>query len=224
MNKSIAMLHLNVASIREYLGRKNLGLLLGFLLVFMFLMDSPATAVGIFMMYGVFYSSYPFAVAEKNPLDLLYLSLPLPQKSLVAGHYLFALMINLVTGASAFALCTLVAMLRGKATDPFELLFTVMACFFICSLLELFQYPFFFQLGYQKARLIIFLPILLILPAISLLESLFRRAEGVLHLAHFLQWAGENFILLLALLLLFFLLCLFLSFRLSLRFYSRREF
>lgn len=221
MNKSVSMMTLDFYSIKEYTSGKYIGIFVGILILFAVMMDSPAPAIGMFMVYGMFYSGYPFAVGEKVRLDVLYASLPLSRSSLILGRYLFALAVNIVTGLASFAVCLCVGSLRGIPMDPLESMFIVTTCFFIYSAMEFLQFPFFFKLGYNKARLFILLPIVLVAAATSTLflagDGLFSQLDGLI------QWLGANSQLLVIVLFGLWLLLFYGSIRLSHRFYAKRE-
>lgn len=221
MKQTRAATRLDFLTIRQYLTLKQLALYTFIVIFLRFFLDSSSFIIGILMAYSLFYSSYPFAIGEKTRADLFYASLPLERRHVVYGRYLFALCINLGTAAFSFILCLLIALVQGDFSLR-ETLLTLGACFYLFTLVEAFQFPVYFKLGYTKAKLFVLLPLMLtpalIIGLVKLAQKLGWDANALC--AHSLQ--NPLFLLLGALLMWTFAIVF--SLARSCQLYKKREF
>ena len=67
--------------------------------------------LGIIMACSLMYSSYPFAVGEKNGIDQLYFTLPMSKRNIVLGRYAFVIALDILSAVVAF-----------NYTNPYEVL------------------------------------------------------------------------------------------------------
>jgi len=166
MTQTLRVARLDFLTIRQYLGIRQLGFFLLLAFVLCYMNGTSSFSIGILMMYGLFYTAYPFAIGEKTKIDLLYASLPLQTRNLVFGRYLFALLINLGSGLIAFLFTFATALVLRQDFVLEETVAAIVGCFFLFTLVEAIQMPFYFKLGYTKAKLVVFLP-LVVVPAVS---------------------------------------------------------
>lgn len=223
MLKSISAMQLDFRTIKEFTSLRHLLLFAGILLLFSFL-SSPIAAIGMFMVYGMFYASYPFAVGEKTSIDILYASLPLPRKNLVVGRYLFALSTNLLTGLVSLVSALAISVITRKPMDLMEGALIVCVCFFLYSIIEFIQLPLYFKLGYTKARLLTYLPLFLIAGLVAAGRSLAKNAAFLAGFERVSLWFSQDSFLAICLVLAVWLVLLASSISLSCRLYSKREF
>ena len=173
---AITSARLDYMTVKEYLSVKSIGIFLGVFLLFLVGMDMQEMAVGMFMMYGFLYSTYPFLITEKHNTQMLYATLPIRPKSLVQGRYLYAVSLSVASGLVAFVLPTA---LRGFVKEPMEvrvLLVTILTCFVIFTLMFAIQIPIYFKLDYSRAKMLAYLPILLV-PAATFTATRFAPPE-----------------------------------------------
>jgi ABC-2 type transport system permease protein len=224
MNSSISFLRLDYITIKPYLSGRNLLLFLVVFCVVGLGMNQPASLVGMIMMYGMIFCSYPFAVGDQNGIDALYATLPIQRKNIVAGRYLFTISFNLLAGVTAVFFSVAAESVRNGAFSGLSsALISTLVCFALFAGLAFTQLPLYFKLGYSKAKFISYLPLILLTGFIGAVAGFGRQSYAPLAVAA-LEWLQNNTAL--------FGLALgaalaglgYLSYKLSLYFYSRREF
>lgn len=224
MIQTLRMARLDFLTIRKYLGFRQLGLFLLLAFALCFMNGNPSFIIGTLMMYGLFYTAYPFAIGEKTKTDLLFASLPLQRQNLVFGRYLFAFIINLGSAAIALLFALVVSFFMQQEFVLEETLATILGCFFLFTLMESIQLPFYFKFGYTKAKLFVFLPILFIPALVFFLFRLVQESGIVGSLTDFGNQIAQNPLPSVSLALLFWVLAIALSLVASLRNYRKREF
>lgn len=172
MQSSLSVVRLDIYSIQQYLGIKQIGLYAGIGIIFAFIFGSFTFSIGILMVYALFYSSYPFIMAEKNQLDLLYATLPLRKSTLVAGRYLFALTMNLYGAVFAIVLGAVYSMIKKEPFFLPEQLLTLLLIFVMFTFVTCLQFPFYFKLGYTKAKIVAMMPLMFIPVVVIGIEKL----------------------------------------------------
>ena len=168
---------LDYMSVKEYFSPKNLASFLGMFLLFVLVMDTSAMGAGMLMMAAFLFSNYPFLLSEKNNSDILYASLPLSSKNLVTGRYLYAI--------SLFAALAVIAALLTSLCAPFvttplagkALLGTIVSFFALFSILTFIQIPIFFKVDYGQAKMLAYVPILLVAAVPVLLTRIFPEMD-----------------------------------------------
>ncbi len=119
---------------------------------------SPAFGIVAAAIVMSLLSSNPFAADERGRLDTLYSTLPLSRRSVVVGRYI-ALLVLYIVVALLGTVAALVVLLVQHETIDAQLLVTVNAVsisFFAVALAV--QLPFFFSVGFTRARLMTFIP------------------------------------------------------------------
>jgi hypothetical protein len=113
-------------------------------------------------------TSYTFSVCEKNKLETLYSVLPISRKMAVAGRYLFNVVFLSVF--SAVELCILLVMNGVFSLGYRNLEIITLDCIIFALVIVMIsvQFPLYFALGYNKARLIGFLPVLALIVLVNL--------------------------------------------------------
>ncbi len=222
MNKTIAFTRLDIITIKPYLTLKNF-LIFTFLCVFFGGFSGGITGMAFFMGYSLLYSSYPFASSEISDLEMLYSTLSIRRKDVVSGRYIFALIVDLVSGISSFILTVIVKFIFDGKFDITELAINLLALFFAFSIIQAFQFPIYFKMGYSKAKAMVYLPFIIIPLTILLAEKLLNLdIEGsIITLSNsFLS----NPILIYGILFLIWILIISISYYFSNKFYSERDF
>ncbi len=90
MIKPLAFARLDFITIKPYLTVKNL-IIFAMVAAAINLYMGGSASIGIIMAYATVYVSYPFALGEKNGVDMLYSTLSISRGNVVAGRYIFAL-------------------------------------------------------------------------------------------------------------------------------------
>jgi hypothetical protein len=103
--------------------------------------------------------SYPFAISEKNRLDTLYSTLSINRKTVVRGHYLFALMAEAVFIVLTILFSWIMSLFIGAKFDIVETLFPISLLSGVFSLIVAIQFPIYFKYGYSKAKILAFIPL-----------------------------------------------------------------
>lgn len=125
-------------------------------------------------------ASNPFATDERGRLDTLYATLPLTRRGIVVGRYLALFALYIVVAALGTAAAVVVQIKNGDAVDPglFGVVNAVALMFFAIALAV--QLPFFFSLGFTRARLMSFVPSAVFVGAAALASQLgFLNGPGL---------------------------------------------
>jgi hypothetical protein len=132
----------------------------------------------------------PFAVSEKSNIDALYVTLSIRRQAVVLGRYLFALLFNVFAGVLAWVVTNLALSVMGVEIFLQEAFMTVIAMFFVCSIIQAVQLPIFFKLGYMKAKFLSYLPFIGLF-ALSAFILTFLNNDNY-NLSGVIAWAKNN--------------------------------
>lgn len=194
---------LDYKTIKPYLTLKNLFIVLGVTFFLAFVNKNTLIPLSMVSVFVTIYLSYPFAVGEQNGIDPLYRILGLTRKEVVLGRYLWAFSMNLIGILFGVLLSLLLSVLLSLPFDFKEAGAMLLGLFFIFSLMQAFQFPLFFKLGYMKAKTVSYLPFMLLggvfvvlsgfldkIPLSFLMnaETFFRESFGLVLLLAFLVW------------------------------------
>ncbi|HOV24794.1 MAG TPA: ABC-2 transporter permease [Pseudobacteroides sp.] len=160
MTKAVKVLKLDFLTVKPYCRFLFVLLAVGFL--FGIGNKEPYIIPPMFMIWALFLASYPFSIGEKNSLDKLYGTFSLKRKDIVTGRYMFSLAGSVLFLAVSVVIVFLSAVIIEKNIEIEELLFVVCIGFLIFSVVASFQVPIFFKFGYNKAKLLTYLPLLAI--------------------------------------------------------------
>ncbi len=225
MNDTLALTRLDFAILSSNLRFPALALLGGCVVLLSMVGNGGTAGMGMMMAITALFASYPFAIGEKSGIDVLYTTLRLSRRSVVTGRYLFALACDLLALAVVYTLSLVTGLaLRPDQFDPLGLLITGLVLFGVFSLVQAVQLPMFFKLGYTKAKFLAYTP-LVALPVILLLvvtvsQSLLAETQ----LIGLTAWTMSHLPIVIPLLIVIWMGLMLASFRLSNRFYARREF
>ena len=177
-------------------------------------------------MLGLMFTSYPFAVGEKTNMDALYVILSIGRKTVVLGRYVFALFLNIcaIVFSFIFALAGFLAARAVNFGNRIDEVFWMVLLFaMLFAVIEVIQLPFFFKFGYTKARFLSVLPFIAIMGGYFAYIAMGSNSELSGYVTvFFTNTLGAGGIVASAVLVL--LLLIFVSYRLSLSFYNKREF
>lgn len=223
MSKIISFVKLDFITIKPYLTWKNFLILLVVAVIMTWNSDSSAAAVGFIMVFAALYVSYPFAVGERNGIDSLYMTLSITRKTVVLGRYVFALSFNILSGILAFIISFGLFTVLGKAFNVLETLGAICAIFVIYTLIQAFQLPIFFKLGYAKAKFFSYLPLIGWPLAVFLLSSLLNETQMLGSLSGWMTWLSENTIAAVVIAAGIWLVAVLISYQISLAYYKKRD-
>ena len=111
-----------------------------------------------------------------------------------------------------------------KNFDITESLSVIAALFIVFSVIQAVQLPIYFKLGYTKAKLLAYLPFVVI-PATALVSANFIKTDFITaHLSGISGWLSNNFTASVILGIFIWLAFIIISYLLSLLFYKKRDF
>lgn len=222
MKHILSFVRLDLITIKPYLTLKNF-LIFGISALFVvYGTKTSITALGILMGFGTLYITYPFAVGEKNGIDSLYVFLGIERNTVVIGRYIYALVINLAFCLFALIITGFVSIIMQFPFSFIDNVLILIILFFFFSFTQFIQIPIYFKLGFSKARLLAYIPFLLI-PIVVVFIGQFTPMF-MDNLDSFLLWITNNPIIIIAIILSLWLLSLYGSIIVSQRFYQKREF
>ena len=181
--------------------------------------------MGAFQLFS--FSLNPFAVEEKGDLNRLYLTLPVPRRSVVMGRYALSLllyMIGVLLGLAMTPLANLVSLSKWYLDFKWSLAL-VSFSFLVYGIMSLAMYPLLFKVGYQKGKVWgYYVPALLVcLAYIALIEYDMLLGNGTF-IFDLLVYASDHILIVSGGMFTAGGLLLALSYLLSARLYGRREF
>jgi hypothetical protein len=229
MNNAIKMTRLDFVTIKPYMTLKNLAILLAVALIMVFnSADGSGAAInalmiGIIMMFGVIYSSYPFMVGEKNGIDSLYFTLSIPSVTIVLGRYLFALSMQVLAAFTGSAISLVIAVATKNPLIWSELGAALLGIFAVMSVIQAIQLPIYFKYSYAKAKFVTYIP-LFGFPIFMLALSGLARRLGQNWFAGALAWVTANPAAVGIIAAVLWCCAVVVSYRISVRAYGKREF
>ncbi len=224
MNSLISFVKMDLMLVKPNMTLKNIILVLGISCFLSFGAQNNVMMISMIMMYGAMFSMYPFIACDRNRIDFLYHLIPIDNKNIVIGRYLFSLIMNFLSGSLAFAVTIILNLIFQYPTNIMNLLFVIVVCFMSFSFVQFFQIPINFKLGYNKAKSAVFLP-LLIFPMITLIMlSMIGKDTALPFVTILVNYILSNTILFISILLFLWVIVLVGSVILSICFYRKREF
>ncbi|NLJ90514.1 MAG: ABC-2 transporter permease [Clostridiales bacterium] len=173
MNRILSFVKLDYAALKPYI--KSIYMFV-VIVVFMGLVNDSISLMFTMVMVGLpMILTYPFAISEKNNLDTLYSTLSLDRKDVVVGRYAFVLINEII----AILVLVIVAIIKSNfkpldmSSEELVLYVCILSMFF--SFIVSFQYPILFKLGYSKAKLYTYIPMMIIFFLIGLFPSIVQR-------------------------------------------------
>lgn len=180
--------------------------------------------MSVFLLFS--FSVNCFLVEEKGALNRLYLTLPIERSRIVTGRYLLSLLLfvaSLFTGFALMPVANLFALSRWYPDWRWNMALASFA-FLIYALMSLSMYPVLFRLGYLKGKIWgFYIPTILVgLIYLAIVE--YDAVAGGFFITNLLLYASENILVVSGGMLTLGAMLLAVSWRLSVRLYSRREF
>ena len=224
MTKVIKFAKLDLLTVKPYLTWKVALLFLAVCAMVGYGTGDTAVVVGMCMIYGVIFSSYPFSVGEKSALDTLYSTLPVSKKQMVAGRYMFSISLTLTALALSCILSFIMMKVLGKEFDLALTLVSALVCFLLFSLIEGIQMPIYYKFGYTKAKFLTYIPLMAFPAATIIVSTLVGKNKLMPLVTDAMAWIEANMILTAILSVVLWAGIMLLSGTLSYRLYRKREF
>ena len=224
MNKVLSFIRLDFITVKPYLTIKNLCIFVGVALIMLIVNNSAGGAIGLLMAFAALYASYPFAIGEKSNIDVLYITLSIKRNTVVLGRYLFALTLDIFAGLFTFVFSFVVLTITQKGMDVIEALSAIPILFFVFSVIQAVQLPIYFKLNYTKAKFIAYIPFVVLPLAIMAGSNYFGDAFPLARIVGLLEWFSANLITTALLVGAIWFVLMFVSYKVSVSFYQKREF
>ena len=113
---------------------------------------SPSILAGIVVILGAIYSVNAFSYDEQARWNKFAAATPAGRRGVVAGRYLFTLLLLVVTAVFVCVVLALLWLLRLTEESPVELLLPVPVCLGIGLLMNTIMLPLIYKFGVEKAR------------------------------------------------------------------------
>ena len=224
MNKAISFVRLDFITIKPYLTVKNFCLFAGVALILLVVNNSASGAIGLLMSFAALFSSYPFAIGEKSNIDVLYTTLSIERNTVVLGRYLFSLILDLFAGLFTFFFSFAVLTILQKDFGVMEALVTILALFFVFSVIQALQLPIYFKLNYTKAKVIAYMPFIVLPLAVMVGSSFFDGVFSLDQIVRLFAIIAANPLTAVLLCLAIWFGIIAVSYRVSVALYQKREF
>jgi ABC-type transport system involved in multi-copper enzyme maturation permease subunit len=132
---------------------------LAFVAVIAIVFPLPAFAVVGAVTVGSLIASGPFLADERGRLDTLYATLPVSRRHVVIGRYVTLVVLYLVAAVIASVVSLVAAGVRGTPFDGGAFVLAHAVGFLVVSVALAVQVPFFFSVGFTRARPMMYLPL-----------------------------------------------------------------
>lgn len=221
MKNLLYFVRLDLLTLKPYI--KSMFVLLAISIIIGAVQRNVYVAVLVLLIYVLLVDSYPFSISEKAGLETLYSVLPIRRCTVVNGRYLTLVVLLLIAALLSLPIALGLALVLGLSISWQILAVVLAAGFLFCALGASLQLPLFFWLGYERARLPAYLPLLLIPTGIYLLSILVDPQQGIAAIERVATWVSAHFVLLIASLVVCGILFLIISAFISRRTYLRRD-
>jgi hypothetical protein len=99
-------------------------------------------------------AAYPFMISDRADLDTLYAVLPLTRRSLLLGHYVWALATFVAAAGAGIPVCLLLARLENLSFGGYALTAIVAVSWALFALNISIQFPLFVRFGYTRSGMV----------------------------------------------------------------------
>ncbi|MEU4221841.1 ABC-2 transporter permease [Actinoplanes sp. NPDC026623] len=162
----MAMLDLRTVAPHRYQGLAVFGVCL------LFLTHNPVVFVpALVLLLTSQVAAHPFLIADKAGLETLYAMLPLRRRTVIYGHYAWAVASFVATAAVGTALTLLLARIQSAPLGGRTLLTVLTLSWAVFVVNVAIQFPLFVRFGYSRISLLsTFLPLALVMMALARLH------------------------------------------------------
>jgi hypothetical protein len=150
-----AIARMAVLNLRTVAPYRNQGLVLFGLVALIFAKKSPVGLVPALVLLVIpQIAAYPFLVADKAGLETLYAVLPLPRRSVLYGHYAWAMANFLATATAGTALALLLARAQAVPFSGRTLVTILTLSWAIFAINIAIQFPLLIRFGYTRISIL----------------------------------------------------------------------
>ncbi len=158
-----------------------------------------------------------FSYDNYNKWDAYSVSLPNGRKNSVKAKYLTTILMVLIVSVVTTILSFIISYINTKTINYEQILVTMLGVIFGTLLVLTFMYPIIYKFGVEKARIGIFL----IVFGIVIIGSLLASYVDLSHLAHSLSFLEDYIIIILILIT---IIMVYISYLISAKIFSKKEF
>jgi hypothetical protein len=230
MNKTKAFVKLDFLTVKQYFKPAVILFYTAIMIFSVYTFGNFIGGIGYGMFISTMIMPYPFAIGEKCNIDTLYSSLAIRKKNVVLGRFLYTLLLNAVLFLFS-GVCALVTLyIKNKELPEFslELFLTLSVMIAVFIFIQTLQIPMFFKIGYTRAKLFSLIPMMIVTSIGTGLLAFVRHNEFDSNIGRFLlkiaDFLGKNPTGVLVIVIAFILICLYVSYKISVSVYKRREF
>lgn len=127
------------------------------------------TVVPVMVVMAVLTGSYGFAVTENSRLETLFATLPTSRRTVVLARYAVTAGVLVLVGLLAVGLDAASAAMRGQPWNPTVSLMVLGASLALAGLVIAVQFPFYFKLGYTRAKMVTWVAVAVVAALIAFL-------------------------------------------------------
>jgi hypothetical protein len=223
MSKLKAITQMDFITVKPNITVKNLTIYAAVALFLAVTSSNIASTIGVGMMLGTMFVSYPFALSEKGNMDVLYITLSADRRTVVLGRYAFTLAID-VCAVFFSAMLASIGLLVMGGFNIGAAFWSALALSALFIVIQAIQLPLYFKFGYTKAKFASLMPFLLIMAFAAALMAMEKNVKYASIITEFFTGLVSNIGWAAFLAVLVLCLIVFLSYSLSLALYKKREF
>lgn len=220
MNEVLKVAKIDTIAIKPYLSMKNFIIFLAIALFMTISMKRADMFLYMSFFMTLMYQSYPFIVGESSGLERVYRMFGFDNRNVVRGRYLWVITSGLfviILGLIISLLASFVLEKEGLKLQEYGL--TALVYYWILILIVSFQYPLMFKLEYSKARQFSTIPLFLTFMIIFLVGNFL----GLNKLEELVLLAVKNIEVVIVCFLCILFAILFISIKISEKFYCEKE-
>lgn len=122
----------------------------------------PALSILAAVALMVLLAPQTFAADERGRLDALYATLPISRRTVVTGRYVALVALYLALAAVATVSAVAATLAQGRPVSFTQLALVNLVCLVLFLLVIAVQLPFFFGLGFTRARPMMYIPLVVV--------------------------------------------------------------
>lgn len=224
MNKALLFVRLDFITVKPYFTLKNLFIHSLVALIMISSSGVSASAIAMIMVFATLYVTYPFAVGEQNGIDALYPTLSITRSTVVLGRYLFTLVLDVCAGLFAYTFSFAALTIMQKDFNALESLVLMLVMFLLYSIIQAFQLPLYFKLGYAKAKFLAYLPFIGLALIVFMFSKFLKNSFSLSQISNFFGWFAANPLIAVLLGAVVWLGIIIISYQVACSYYSKRDF
>lgn len=225
MNKALSFVRLDFITVKPYFNLKTLAIMVASPLFILITSDSATVAMYMFVVFAALFVSYPFAVSEKNTMDALYPTLSITRTTVVLGRYLFSLTFDLCAALMGLVFLFVSSGVMQKPVNIPEILLSILVILVFVTLVEAVQLPIYFKLGYDKAKMLAYLPFIFFMLFVLAVNNFIPKNGGLPEqITGFFNWIAANPTISIIIAVILWLGLMVISCQTSMAYYRKRDF